>query len=88
MNSKDKPIRLSIHAFEQLQYRGVSKEEVIEAIRTASWQYSKSGKLECRRNFEYNNEWNMKWYKTKQVRPIFVEEQEEIIVITVYSYYF
>ncbi|MCS7178937.1 MAG: DUF4258 domain-containing protein [Anaerolineae bacterium] len=30
-----KPIRLSGHAQEQLRYRGVTEEEVVEAIRTA-----------------------------------------------------
>jgi hypothetical protein len=32
--------------------------------------------------------WNGKVYPTKQVRPIFVEEAEEILVATVYVYYF
>ncbi len=84
----DKPIRLSIHARGQLRSRGVSDQEIVEAIRTAPWTRAASGKLECRKNFEYNQEWNKKWYSTKQVRPIFVDEKEEIIVVTVYSYYF
>ncbi|MCL0033512.1 hypothetical protein M1M99_01700 [Thermodesulfovibrionales bacterium] len=29
-----------------------------------------------------------KFYKTKQVRPIFAEEENEIVVVTVYVYYF
>lgn len=32
--------------------------------------------------------WNSKWYTTKKVRPIFVETATEIMVITVYTYYF
>lgn len=32
--------------------------------------------------------WNKRVYTTKQVRPIFVEESNEIVVITVYVYYF
>jgi len=27
-------------------------------------------------------------YATKQVRPVFVEEATEIVVVTVYTYYF
>jgi len=27
-------------------------------------------------------------HETKQVRPVFVEEDEEIVVVTVYTYYF
>jgi hypothetical protein len=32
--------------------------------------------------------WRGKYYLNKQVRPIFAEELNEIVVITVYSYYF
>jgi hypothetical protein len=83
-----KPVRLSGHAYSQLARRGVSEEEVIEAIQIASWQAAELGRLECRKDFHYGGEWNGKVYETKQVRPIFVEEADEIIVVTVYSYYF
>ena len=32
--------------------------------------------------------WNGTHYTTKQVRPIFVDEPDEIVVVTVYVYYF
>jgi len=83
-----KPVRLSGHARVQLTRRGVSEDEVIEVIRTSSWQPAELGRLERRKNFLYGREWNGKFYETKQVRPIFVEEAEEIVVVTVYSYYF
>ena len=34
-----------------------------------------------------HKDWNGKVYATKQVRPVFVEEAGEIVVITVYTYY-
>jgi hypothetical protein len=40
------------------------------------------------KDFTYGQEWNGKFYTTKQVRPIFVEEDDEIVVVTVYVYYF
>ncbi len=83
-----KPIRLSGHAREQLIFRGATEEEVIETIRTSSWQPAELGRLECRKDFTFENEWNKKYYKIKQVRPIFVEEDEEIVVVTVYTYFF
>jgi hypothetical protein len=83
-----KPIRFSAHAHNQLRRRGASEEEVIEAIRTSPWQPAERGRLECRQDFAYNSEWNGTFYATKRVRPIFVEEAAEIIVVTVYSYYF
>ena len=39
-------------------------------------------------DFAYEQEWNGTYYSTKQVRPVFVEEAVEIVVVTVYSYYF
>jgi len=83
-----KPIRLSGHASGQLARRGVSEDEVIEVIRTSSRQPAELGWLECHKDFPYGREWNGKFYKTKRVRPIFVEEADEIVVVTVYSYYF
>jgi hypothetical protein len=83
-----KPIRLSDHAKGNLAFRGTTEAEVAETIRTATWQSAKRGRLECRRDFLYGKEWNGKTYATKQVRPIFVEEPGDIVVVTVYVYYF
>jgi hypothetical protein len=78
-----KPIRLTGHARSQLAFRGTNEAEVSDSIRTTGWQAAESGRLECRKAFAFNAEWNRHWYKTKQVRPIFVEEQDEIVVVTV-----
>jgi polyisoprenoid-binding protein YceI len=83
-----KPIRLSGHAKGQLLYRGVTEAEVIETILTAEWHSAELDRREARKNFPFANEWNRKYYQIKQVRPIFVEEDAEIVVITVYSYFF
>jgi hypothetical protein len=85
---KMKPIRLSEHAKEQLFFRGTTEEEVIETIRTSTWQPAELGRMECRKDFTFEKEWNKKYYKIKQVRPIFVEEDKEIIAVTVYTYFF
>ena len=68
--------------------RGFTIAEVEEAIRTMPWQPAELERLECRKDFAYGKEWNGKLYTTKQVRPIFVEEASEIVVVTVYTYYF
>ena len=39
-------------------------------------------------DFPFGREWNRRWYATKQVRPVFVDEPVEIVVVTVYVYYF
>ena len=38
-------------------------------------------------DFPFGRKWNGKFYETKQVRPVFVEEEMEIVVVTVYTYY-
>ena len=83
-----KPIRVSGHARENMLYRGATEEEVEDAIRTTPWEPAELGRLQCRKDFYYRKEWNGKFYETKQVRPVFADEMKEIVVITVYVYYF
>ncbi len=82
-----KPIRLSEHAKEQLRFRGGTESEVEEAIRTSPWRPAELGRSECRMTTPFNRRWNDRLYATKTVRPIFAEEQESIVVVTVYVYY-
>ena len=83
-----KPIGLSLHAREQIFFRGTTEEEIIETIRTSQWEPAELGRLQCKKDFPYEKEWNKMYYNKKQVRPIFVEEEDEIVVITVYTYFF
>ncbi len=83
-----KPIRLTRHAGGYLASRGFTIAEVEEAIHAAPWGPADLGRLECRKDFPFNAEWNGQPYATKQVRPVFVDEPDEIVVITVYTYYF
>jgi hypothetical protein len=83
-----KPIRLSKHALGYTAGRGFTVAEVEEAIRTCPWGAAELGRLDCRKEFACGGEWNGRTYATKQVRPVFVDEPEEIVVITVYTYYF
>jgi hypothetical protein len=83
-----KPIRLTKHARGYLTSRGFIEAEVEEAIRTCPWQPSELGRRECRKDFPFHAVWNGRHYATKQVRPIFAEEATEIVIVTVYTYYF
>ena len=83
-----KPIRLSRHALGYTEERGFTFDEVAEAIRSEPWQPAELGRLECRKDFPFGLLWQGRHYQTKQVRPIFVEEEDEIVVVTVYTYYF
>jgi len=83
-----KPIRLSAHAVQYQAPRGFTAAEAEEAIRTMPWQPAERARLEVREDFSFAGTWNGRFFQTKQVRPIFVEEADEIVVVTVYTYYF
>ena len=76
------------HARDQLRFRGGTEAEVADAIRTRPWARGELGRMECRKDLPFEAEWNGRRYDTKQVRPIFVEEADQIVVVTVYVYYF
>lgn len=42
----------------------------------------------CRYNFHYGQQWQGEQYPIKQVAPVIVEDRDEIVVITVYTFYF
>ena len=83
-----KPIRLTHHAPQYIPIRGFTVEEVKNAITQAKWESTLGDRLQCRMNFPFGLDWRGKRYATKQVRPIFVDEPGEIVVVTVYVYYF
>ena len=82
-----KTIHLSGHARDGIRHRGATEQEVLETIRTSYWRPAELGRLECRKDFAYGQDWNGTFYATKQVRPIFVEADDGIVVVTVYVYY-
>ncbi|MBZ0254299.1 MAG: hypothetical protein K8I02_13240 [Candidatus Methylomirabilis sp.] len=67
--------------------RGATETEVVSTIRDAPWESAHAGRREARRAFPFQRSWNGKRYGVKIVRPIFVDEAEEIAVVTVYVYY-
>jgi hypothetical protein len=82
------PIRISDHAQEQALERGATSEEILHAIRTGEWEPAKNNRLQSRSNFQFNQDWNGKPYRIKQVMAVFKELETEIIVVTVYTFYF
>ncbi len=83
-----KPIRFSQHIRKRLRQRGVNEEEVTRAIRYAPWRKAKGDRQECEMVIEFNGMWRGQFYRKKRVRPVFVEKDAEIVVVTVYCYYY
>lgn len=85
--TSNKPIRLSKHAKEQCEERGATESEIVRTIKESEWHTAKNNKLECKYSFQFDSDWNGRHYAIKEVKPIFVEEETEIVVITVYTFY-
>ena len=83
-----KQVKFTTHSLDRISKRGTSKEEIIQAILNGKREPAKDNKIICRLNFPYNQIWIDTNYTIKQVAPVFVEEENEIIVITVYTYFF
>ncbi len=83
-----KPIRMTKHAIEQCSERGATEDEVKIAIRNGVAEPAKHGREQYRFNFDYHDFWQGSFYAIKQVAPVIKEEDDEIVVITVYTFYF
>jgi hypothetical protein len=83
-----KRIRLSKHADEQAAERGATRSEMEEAVRKGSREPTIRGREICRYNFAFGRKWQGKYYAIKQIAPVIKEEADEIVVITVYTFYF
>src|SRR3989338_8582163 len=71
-----------------IDYLIISCYAVCLIIRTCRWEKAELDRLQCQKNFVFNKIWNDNQYKTRQIKPIFKEEPDEIVVVTVYVYYF
>ena len=83
-----KPIRLTQHARERCLQRGATEDELREAILSGSREPAKKGRLLRRLNVEFGKEWQGTTYPIKQVAPVIAETDDEIIVVTVFVFYF
>lgn len=83
-----KPIRLSKHALMQCEARGTTPAEVRRAVAEGTREPAKKGRVLCRLNVQYNRQWQGETYAIKQVAPVIVEERDEIVVVTVYTFFF
>jgi len=83
-----KPIRLTRHALEQCAERGATEAEVCYTVEHGSREPAKHERLLCRYNFSYDGLWQGQHYAIKQVAPVIKEEPDEIVVVTVYTFFF
>jgi hypothetical protein len=82
---RDKPITIDPHALERMTRRGASEAEVIAAIQSGTRQSAKRDRLRAVKRFPVSTPRGP--YTAKDVVPIFVEEADRIVVVTVYVYW-
>lgn len=84
-----KRIRFSVHAEDQMNLRGASESEAVQVIRTATWEPAKRGRQQARGRFTFGgpSPVNQQIYRFKTVDVVFVDDAEEIVVVTVKVYY-
>jgi len=58
------------------------------AIQHGTREPAKHGRWLFRHNFQYNSKWQGRDYAIKQVSPVVAEAESEIIVVTVYTFFF
>jgi hypothetical protein len=85
---KNLPISFSSHSFDSMRKRGTDRFEVETTIKRGSWKQAKLGRFEAENEFVYGKIWNNKNYDFKKINPVFIVENNTIIVITVYVFYY
>lgn len=80
-------IEIIDHAKVRMAERGASEAEVKEAVKDGTTVKAKKGRKAKEKLFGYGKNWQGKNYSYKKVKAIYVEEEETLVVITVYVYY-
>ncbi len=81
-----KPVYFTRHARERIVERLTTESEVIQTIRETTWQAAEMGKQRARKWHPFGKEHKGTFYTGKDVEPVFVEQPDRIVVITVYVY--
>jgi hypothetical protein len=74
-----KPVRFTSHATEQCAERGASESEMRETIGRGVREPTRHGRFLYRHNSQYRALWQGKYYAIKQVAPVVVEADNEIV---------
>jgi len=80
-------IRLVEHARERVHERGTTEEEISMVLSKGERVEVKKGRKGMELVFDYDQEWLGKHYLQKKVKVVYVEEGDEVVVITVKVYY-
>jgi len=75
------------HARERANERGTAEDEISTVLSSGQEIQLKKGRKGKEMVLDYNKEWLGKHYAQKKVKVVYVEEEEQTVVITVKVYY-
>lgn len=81
-----KPIHFTRHAREKITERLTTEAEVIQTIRDAAWQPADKGRTRASKWYPFRKHHKGTFYAGRDVEPVFKEEPDRIVVVTVYVY--
>ena len=81
-------VRLHPHARERMQERGATEEEIQATVAQGEQFPARFGRTGFRRNFQFDQEWRGRHYRTKQIEVYAVQQGADWLVITVITRYF
>ena len=81
-------VRLHPHARERMQERGATEEEIQATVAQGEQFPARFGRTGFRRNFQFDQEWRGRHYRTKQNKVYAVQQGADWLVITVITRYF
>lgn len=67
--------------------RGTNEHEVQLAVREGEETPAKKGRIAFKKTFPFNDMWKNRFYTIKQVMPIVAEEENRMVVVTVYVFF-
>ena len=82
-----KSVVFTRHARHRLAERSTTEEEVVQTIRNASWILAEQQRFAATKWYPFGQEHEGRFYVGKDVRPIFVDETDRIVVVTLYVYF-
>lgn len=82
-----KPLYFTRHARRQMEARNATPEQVEAVIRTASWRSGERGRYTASKVFPFHGQHFGRFYAAKELVPVFVEESDRIVIITVYTFF-
>ena len=76
------------HVLKRASDRGIDLSEIRDTVESSEPTPEKYNKLSVVKVFQYNKYWEGVFYREKEVKVLFVRENDKIVVITAIARYF